>query len=114
MTAREPARFEPEHLTPREAEVLRLVGERFSNTEIAERLTISKRTVESHIAALMRKLSMHDRSGLIRAAQAMPPPPLHPEQVMPLAAARARAAAARARARELHQQVAELYQRLGR
>jgi len=114
MTAQQPARFEPEHITPREAEVLRLVGERYSNTEIAQRLTISKRTVESHIASLMRKVTARDRSGLIRAAHALPPPPSPPETRMPLAAARARAAAARARARELHEQVAALQARLGR
>jgi DNA-binding CsgD family transcriptional regulator len=51
-------------LTPREKEILRLVGGKKSNREIAELLLISKRTVEIHRANIMRKLgisSMTDR-----------------------------------------------------
>jgi predicted ATPase/DNA-binding CsgD family transcriptional regulator len=53
-------------LTPREAEVLALVGERLTNAEIAERLYISVRTVETHVSALLRKLSVPDRRALAR------------------------------------------------
>lgn len=56
-------------LTRRETDVLRLVGARYANAEIAERLRISKGTVESHMAALFRKLDVPDRPALIRAIQ---------------------------------------------
>ncbi|GAA1477838.1 hypothetical protein GCM10009623_22840 [Nocardioides aestuarii] len=45
--------------------MLRLVVERYDNQDIADLLTISKRTVETHIAALLRKLDMPDRRTLI-------------------------------------------------
>ncbi|WP_238011703.1 LuxR C-terminal-related transcriptional regulator [Dactylosporangium sp. AC04546] len=56
-------------VTEREAEVLRAVGERLRNREIAERLHVSIRTVESHIAALLRKLGVADRAGLVEAGE---------------------------------------------
>lgn len=49
------------HLTPREQEVLRLVGEGKRNPEIAHTLDISENTVKTHIASLMRKLEIDDR-----------------------------------------------------
>jgi DNA-binding CsgD family transcriptional regulator len=55
-------------VTPREAEVLNLVLARYTNVEIATLLNISKRTVESHMAALLRKFAVPDRTALIRAA----------------------------------------------
>jgi predicted ATPase/DNA-binding CsgD family transcriptional regulator len=51
-------------VTQREAEVLAAVAERLRNREIAERLYLSVRTVESHVAALMRKLGVADRTAL--------------------------------------------------
>jgi len=51
-------------VTDREAEVLSAVAERLRNREIADRLHVSVRTVESHVAALRRKLGVADRSGL--------------------------------------------------
>ncbi|MDH4075248.1 MAG: LuxR C-terminal-related transcriptional regulator [Acidimicrobiia bacterium] len=55
-------------LTPtgREAEVLALVRAHLSNAEIAERLHISIRTVETHVSALLRKLGVTDRRELAR------------------------------------------------
>jgi two-component system response regulator NreC len=52
-------------LTPREREVLQLIGEGHTNQEIAEILAISVKTVETHRAQLRRKLDIHDRAGLI-------------------------------------------------
>ena len=52
-------------VTDREAEVLSAVAERLRNREIADRLHVSIRTVESHIAALLRKLGVTDRAALV-------------------------------------------------
>jgi DNA-binding NarL/FixJ family response regulator len=57
-----------EKLTNREREVLHLVAEGHSSTEIAERLSISSRTVETHRANMMRKLDLHSQTDLIRYA----------------------------------------------
>jgi DNA-binding NarL/FixJ family response regulator len=57
-----------ETLTPREREVLHLAAEGLSNPRIAQRLSLSVRTVESHRANLMRKLSIHTQAELIRYA----------------------------------------------
>jgi len=48
-------------LTPRESEVLRMVAEGQSNTEIAERLTISAETVKTHVSRILIKLELRDR-----------------------------------------------------
>jgi len=55
-------------LTAREREVLHLAAEGYSNAEIAARLMISPRTVETHRANLMRKLGLHNEAELIRYA----------------------------------------------
>jgi DNA-binding NarL/FixJ family response regulator len=57
-----------ETLTSREREVLQLTVEGHSSTEIARRLFISSRTVESHRANLMRKLAVRNQKELIRYA----------------------------------------------
>jgi pimeloyl-ACP methyl ester carboxylesterase/DNA-binding CsgD family transcriptional regulator len=51
-------------VSEREAEVLGLVGDHLTNAQIARRLFISVRTVESHVSALLRKLEVTDRRGL--------------------------------------------------
>jgi predicted ATPase/DNA-binding CsgD family transcriptional regulator len=51
-------------VTRREAEVLEAVAARLRNREIADRLHVSVRTVESHIAALLHKLGAIDRAAL--------------------------------------------------
>ena len=51
-------------ITEREAEVLSAVAGRLRNREIASALHVSVRTVESHIAALLRKLGVTDRAAL--------------------------------------------------
>ena len=59
-------------ITFREAEVLRLVTEHLSNADIAARLHLSTRTVESHVARLLAKTGTTDRSGLRTWAQGAP------------------------------------------
>ena len=49
-------------LTPREREVAALVTEGLTNQQIAERLVIGERTVESHVERIMDKLSRHSRA----------------------------------------------------
>ncbi|WP_409235162.1 ATP-binding protein [Streptomyces sp. PA5.6] len=55
-------------VSAREADVLALLGEHLSNAEIAARLFISVRTVESHVSSLLRKLEVPDRRALSRRA----------------------------------------------
>jgi DNA-binding NarL/FixJ family response regulator len=55
-------------LTSREAEVLQLIAEGFSNKLIASELGISIKTVEKHRQQVMNKLNIHDVAGLTRYA----------------------------------------------
>jgi DNA-binding NarL/FixJ family response regulator len=59
---------EPEALTPREREVLKLIAEGNTNQAIAETLGLSRKTVESHRANIMRKLDLHDVTDLVKYA----------------------------------------------
>jgi two-component system response regulator NreC len=58
----------PDGLTERELEILRLIGLGHTNTEIAERLYLSVRTVESHRAHIQQKTGRTSRSELVRYA----------------------------------------------
>ena len=55
-------------LTNREREVLHLVLDGHTNTQIATQLVISPRTAETHRANMMRKLGLHNQTELIRYA----------------------------------------------
>ena len=55
-------------LTTREREILNLAAQSYNNAEIAERLFISRRTVEVHRANAMRKIGLHSQTQLIRYA----------------------------------------------
>ena len=55
-------------LSVRERQVLQLIAEGESSKEIAVRLGISAKTVETHRFKLMRKLDIHDTAGLVRYA----------------------------------------------
>ena len=55
-------------LTPREREIIQLLGEGHSNKAISARLGISVKTVETHRAAIMRKLSINSIAQLVRYA----------------------------------------------
>jgi two-component system, NarL family, response regulator NreC len=59
----------PGGLTPREVEVLRLVAAGYTNPEIAEQLVISIRTVETHRAAIHRKLDTKSRAEAVAFAR---------------------------------------------
>ena len=58
-------------VTPREAEVLAAVGSHLTNAQIASRLHLSRRTVDSHVASLLRKLGVADRRALAELAPAV-------------------------------------------
>ena len=58
-------------VTPREAEVLAAVGSHLTNAQIAGRLHLSVRTVDSHVASLLRKLGVADRRALAELAPAV-------------------------------------------
>ena len=57
-----------DELTPREQEVLTLIAQGLSNTEIAEQLVISSKTVDRHRENIMRKLNLHNRVDLVKYA----------------------------------------------
>jgi len=59
-------------ITRREAEVLEAIQQHLSNAEIAERLFVSERTVESHVSSLLRKLGVANRRELTRAGGSRP------------------------------------------
>ncbi len=61
----------PGGLSPREVDVLRLTAEGYANKEIAEKLSISVKTVETHKAHIAEKLGTKSRVEWLRLARAM-------------------------------------------
>ena len=57
-----------EALTPREVQVLELLAEGLANKTIADRLGISDQTVKFHVAAILGKLGVANRTEAVRAA----------------------------------------------
>jgi len=55
-------------LSPREKEILQLIAEEHTSSEIASLLFISEKTVEKHRAKLMEKLNVRNVAGLVRLA----------------------------------------------
>jgi DNA-binding NarL/FixJ family response regulator len=58
----------PSPLTPRQREVLQLIAEGQSTKEIARRLELSVKTVDTHRSQLMKQLDIHEVTGLVRYA----------------------------------------------
>lgn len=59
---------EPDQLTPRELEVLRLIGQGLSNAEIAEQLVIAPRTAKVHVQNILAKLGATNRTEVVGIA----------------------------------------------
>jgi two-component system response regulator NreC len=68
LAAEPPATGPPDHLTPRETEILGLLALGYTNPEIADRLVLSVRTVETHRANVQRKSSASTRAELVAYA----------------------------------------------
>lgn len=62
------AQEDPDTLTLREVDILKLIVKGHTNRQIADSLSISVRTVETHRANLMEKLNLHSRVDLVRYA----------------------------------------------
>lgn len=67
LTALQPQETE-NHITERELEVLKLLAQELTSKQIAEKLFISERTVETHRKNLMRKTGANNAIGLVRYA----------------------------------------------
>ena len=66
--AREGETIPDDPLSPRESEIVKLIGEGHTSREIAQTLVISEKTVERHRANILEKLGMRDRVDLTRYA----------------------------------------------
>ena len=62
-------------ITQREEEVLALVADGLANKEVASRLSLSVRTVEKHVEALLRKTSCASRTQLVALVRSSAPRP---------------------------------------
>lgn len=64
----EPPKSRMDTLSPREIEVLRLIGRGLTRSEIAKTISRSPKTVDGHRESIMAKLDIHDRGQLVRFA----------------------------------------------
>ncbi len=55
-------------LTPTETKVVQLVAQGLSNRDVAEKLSVSQRTIESHVSNMLNKTNLHNRTELARWA----------------------------------------------
>jgi DNA-binding NarL/FixJ family response regulator len=62
------SRAEPGGLTSRQREILQLIAEGHTTKDVARRLNLSVKTIESHRAKIMERLGIHDLAGLVRYA----------------------------------------------
>ncbi|MEL7035945.1 MAG: response regulator transcription factor [Cyanobacteria bacterium J06592_8] len=70
-----PAEFK--QLTPRELEVLNLIGKGYSNREISQTLYITERTVKNHVSSLLGRLNLRDRTQAALLAATLDPECFH-------------------------------------
>ena len=70
LTALQPQETHENQITERELEVLKLLAQELTSKQIAEKLFISERTVETHRKNLMRKIGANNSIGLVRYAYA--------------------------------------------
>ena len=62
-------------LSRRESELLELIAQGLSDRDIAERMTLGVRTVNSHVSSILRKLGVGDRREAVERSSAVAPPP---------------------------------------
>ena len=67
-----------ERLTEREREILKFIAEGYTSREIAAKLSISLKTVLNHRMRMMKKLDVHNRTGLIKYAVSKGLVSMHP------------------------------------
>jgi DNA-binding NarL/FixJ family response regulator len=65
---RDPLAAQPRSISKREREVVQLIARGYKNREVAERLGISTKTVETHRANIMNKLALRNLAQLIHYA----------------------------------------------
>ncbi len=68
LNGKKPTANPLDELTPRQREILQLVAEGRTTKEIASRLNLSIKTIETHRTQLMERLDIHDVAGLVKFA----------------------------------------------
>lgn len=65
---KQPSETPLDELTPREQEILKLIAEEYTSSEISDILRVSPKTIQKHRANLMAKLDVHNIAGLTKLA----------------------------------------------